>query len=209
MSIKDLPPGGTPPRKTPEPRRHNPKRRRTPRHIPAHRQRRQTRHDPGPGTDRTVRQPARPRRCLRQPVLPPRALAPPSSRNSRPRWKCPCASSTPHCKAVKPSPPPGRHPPPLPQDQAHHPTPRSLFACLFLDTRHRIIRYEELFSGTIDGAAVYPWKSSVAPWTTTPPPSSWPTTTHPAWPSPATRTSISRSVLNPRWDWWTCGCWTT
>ncbi len=34
--------------------------------------------------------------------------------------------------------------------------PHEVFACLFLDTRHRIIRYEELFSGTIDGAAVYP-----------------------------------------------------
>ncbi len=31
-----------------------------------------------------------------------------------------------------------------------------VFACLFLDNRHRIIRYEELFQGTIDGAAVYP-----------------------------------------------------
>lgn len=31
-----------------------------------------------------------------------------------------------------------------------------VFACLFLDNRHRVIRYEELFQGTIDGAAVYP-----------------------------------------------------
>ena len=34
--------------------------------------------------------------------------------------------------------------------------PQEVFACLFLDTRHRVIRYEELFTGTIDGAAVYP-----------------------------------------------------
>lgn len=34
--------------------------------------------------------------------------------------------------------------------------PHEVFGCLFLDTRHRIIRYEELFRGTIDGAAVYP-----------------------------------------------------
>ncbi len=34
--------------------------------------------------------------------------------------------------------------------------PHEVFACLFLDTRHRVIRYEELFTGTIDGAAVYP-----------------------------------------------------
>ena len=31
-----------------------------------------------------------------------------------------------------------------------------VFGCLFLDTRHRIIRYEELFRGTIDGASVHP-----------------------------------------------------
>ncbi len=31
-----------------------------------------------------------------------------------------------------------------------------VFACLFLDNRHRIICYEELFQGTIDGASVYP-----------------------------------------------------
>jgi DNA repair protein RadC len=31
-----------------------------------------------------------------------------------------------------------------------------VFACLFLDNRHRVICFEELFSGTIDGASVYP-----------------------------------------------------
>lgn len=31
-----------------------------------------------------------------------------------------------------------------------------VFGCLFLDTRHRLIRYEELFRGTIDGATVHP-----------------------------------------------------
>ena len=30
-----------------------------------------------------------------------------------------------------------------------------VFACLFLDVRHRIIRYEELFNGTVDSAPVY------------------------------------------------------
>ena len=30
------------------------------------------------------------------------------------------------------------------------------FCVLFLDTRHRVIAYEELFTGTIDGATVYP-----------------------------------------------------
>ena len=31
-----------------------------------------------------------------------------------------------------------------------------VFACLFLDNQHRIIKLEELFRGTIDGASVYP-----------------------------------------------------
>ena len=34
--------------------------------------------------------------------------------------------------------------------------PHEVFACLFLDNRHRVICFEELFNGTIDGAAVYP-----------------------------------------------------
>ncbi len=34
--------------------------------------------------------------------------------------------------------------------------PHEVFAGLFLDNRHRVIRYLELFRGTIDGAAVYP-----------------------------------------------------
>ena len=31
-----------------------------------------------------------------------------------------------------------------------------VFACLFLDNRHRVIQYEVLFNGTIDGASVHP-----------------------------------------------------
>jgi DNA repair protein RadC len=34
--------------------------------------------------------------------------------------------------------------------------PHEVFSCLYLDTRHRLIRYEELFRGTIDGATVHP-----------------------------------------------------
>jgi len=34
--------------------------------------------------------------------------------------------------------------------------PHEVFACLFLDNRHRVISYEELFRGTIDGASVHP-----------------------------------------------------
>jgi DNA repair protein RadC len=30
------------------------------------------------------------------------------------------------------------------------------FCCLFLDNRHRVIAFEELFRGTIDGTSVYP-----------------------------------------------------
>ena len=33
---------------------------------------------------------------------------------------------------------------------------REIFAVLFLDSQHRLIRYQELFMGTIDSAAVYP-----------------------------------------------------
>lgn len=34
--------------------------------------------------------------------------------------------------------------------------PHEVFACLFLDNRHRVLAYEELFRGTVDGASVYP-----------------------------------------------------
>lgn len=31
-----------------------------------------------------------------------------------------------------------------------------IFACLYLDNQHRVLAFEELFRGTIDGASVYP-----------------------------------------------------
>lgn len=34
--------------------------------------------------------------------------------------------------------------------------PHEVFACLFLDNRHRVVSFEELFRGTIDGATVHP-----------------------------------------------------
>lgn len=34
--------------------------------------------------------------------------------------------------------------------------PHEIFAVLFLDNQHRLLAYEELFQGTIDGASVYP-----------------------------------------------------
>ena len=33
---------------------------------------------------------------------------------------------------------------------------RETFACLFVDNRHRLIAFEQLFLGTIDGASVHP-----------------------------------------------------
>jgi DNA repair protein RadC len=35
-------------------------------------------------------------------------------------------------------------------------SPHELFCCLHLDNRHRLIAFEELFRGTIDGASVHP-----------------------------------------------------
>ncbi|NIB39549.1 DNA repair protein RadC [Pseudomaricurvus alkylphenolicus] len=34
--------------------------------------------------------------------------------------------------------------------------PREVFSLLLLDNRHRLLRYQELFQGTIDGTSVYP-----------------------------------------------------
>ncbi len=36
----------------------------------------------------------------------------------------------------------------------HH--PHEVFSCLFLDNKHRVIHYEELFFGTIDSSSVHP-----------------------------------------------------
>jgi DNA repair protein RadC len=36
------------------------------------------------------------------------------------------------------------------------PYPYEVFACVFLDNRHRVIAAEEMFRGTIDGASVHP-----------------------------------------------------
>ncbi len=37
-----------------------------------------------------------------------------------------------------------------------HDRPYEVFACLFLDNRHRVIEFEELFRGTLDAASVHP-----------------------------------------------------
>lgn len=38
---------------------------------------------------------------------------------------------------------------------------REVFSCLFLDSQHRLLRCEDLFLGTLDGAAVYPREVAV------------------------------------------------
>ena len=37
-----------------------------------------------------------------------------------------------------------------------HGLEHEVFCCLFLDNRHRVLRFEEMFRGTIDGTGVYP-----------------------------------------------------
>lgn len=34
--------------------------------------------------------------------------------------------------------------------------PQEVFCCLYLDNRHRVVAFEELFQGTLDGASVHP-----------------------------------------------------
>lgn len=34
--------------------------------------------------------------------------------------------------------------------------PHEMFCCLYLDNRHRVLQFDELFRGTIDGTSVYP-----------------------------------------------------
>jgi DNA repair protein RadC len=38
---------------------------------------------------------------------------------------------------------------------------REVFSCIFLDSQHRVLRCEDLFLGTLDGAAVYPREVAV------------------------------------------------
>ena len=61
-----------------------------------------------------------------------------------------------------------------------------VFCCLWLDNRRRVIAFDELFRGTLDGASgSYRGRSSNRRWPATQLPSSSPITTRPAWPSPA------------------------
>jgi DNA repair protein RadC len=49
-----------------------------------------------------------------------------------------------------------------PRDSGHYLSarlrhlPYEVFGCLFLDNRHRVLAFEELFRGTVDGASVHP-----------------------------------------------------
>ena len=42
--------------------------------------------------------------------------------------------------------------------------PYEVFCCLHLDNRHRLIHFEEVFRGTIDGASVHPREIVARPW---------------------------------------------
>lgn len=73
---------------------------------------------------------------------------------------------------------------------------------LYLDSQLRLIASGELARGTLSQASVYPREVGCArPFAITRRRSSSPTTTHPAWPSPARRTWRSRATSSRRWRW--------
>jgi DNA repair protein RadC len=92
-----------------------------------------------------------------------RALYPPAAaQHLSPRRRCVLAASLElarrhYGEALRAGPPLGS-----PRDTAdfltaHLPDrPYEVFCCLHLDARHRLIAFEELFRGTIDGASVHP-----------------------------------------------------
>lgn len=61
--------------------------------------------------------------------------------------------------------------------------PYEVFAVLFLDNRHRVLAFEEMFRGTLDGASVRPREAVRAALSTMPQPASLPTTTRAAYPN--------------------------
>ena len=68
-----------------------------------------------------------------------------------------------------------------------------LFCCLYLDNRHRVLRFDEMFRGTIDGTSVYPREVVKEALALMPPRSFWRTITRPAWPNPARPMNASPS----------------
>ncbi len=86
--------------------------------------------------------------------------------------------------------------------------PHEVFACLFLDNRHRVIRFEELFRGTLDGASVYP-REVVKQALAVNAAAVILAHNHPAGinePSDADRQLTRR--LQQALGWWTSACWT-
>jgi hypothetical protein len=66
---------------------------------------------------------------------------------------------------------------------------REVFSCLFLDSQHRVLRCEDLFMGTLDGAAVYPREVAVPR----------------EWRNQAVPTGGSPSACAPPWRCWISG----
>ena len=87
--------------------------------------------------------------------------------------------------------------------------PYESFVCLFLDNRHRVIRIDELFRGTIDGASVHPREVVRKVMETNAAALVSITTTPPGWPSQAKRTCGSPSASRRPWRSSRCGCSTT
>lgn len=83
-----------------------------------------------------------------------------------------------------------------------------VFACLFLDSQHRLIEYAELFRGTIDGAAVYP-REVVKMALQVNAAAVIFSHIRAGIPSRARRTGRLPSGSKRRSRWWTCVPWTT
>lgn len=84
-----------------------------------------------------------------------------------------------------------------------------VFAALWLDTRHRVISFDVMFHGTIDGASVHPREVVKAALGHTPQPAFSPTTTPPGLASLRRPTVPSRHACKRRWRWSMSGSSTT
>ena len=83
--------------------------------------------------------------------------------------------------------------------------PQEIFAILFLDNQHRLIAYDEIFYGTIDGAAVYPREVVKRHSHVTQRPAYWRTTIRVGLLSQASQTTALPAVCKKRSIWWGCG----
>ena len=85
--------------------------------------------------------------------------------------------------------------------------PHEIFACLFLDNRHRVLAFEELFRGTIDGArASIRARSPNGRWSSMRRPSLRHTITRAAWPNRVVQTARSRTGCATHSRWWRYDC---